>query len=238
MSSRNDLDLYERRAAEWGDPRSRTFRSLRSVKRHHLSLLRGLLADERVALAVDLGCGGGLLTAPLAALAGRAVGVDLSGASLAAARRAAAETDAGACSFVRADVRRLPLVGESADLVVLSDVLEHVERPAEALREAARVLRPGGWLFANTLNATRRSRLLAVTLAEGLGLIPRGTHDPRLFIAPERLVADAAAAGLRLVRLEGECPRLLRTLFTWTIHVRSCADTAVGYNAVFEKGAA
>ena len=233
--TRNDLELYERHAGEWADPRSRVFRSLRAIKAHHLALLQGLASEAaRPDLAVDLGCGGGLLAVPLAELATCVVGLDRSPASLAAARTAAGARGAH-CHFLQADLAQVPLASGCADLVLLSDVLEHVEEPAAGLREAARLLRPGGKLFVNTLNATRRARFLAVTLAESIGLVPRGTHDPRLFIAPERLVADAAAAGLRLVRIEGEVPRVWRTLCTWAIHVRASASLAVAYNAVFER---
>ncbi len=230
---RNDLDLYERHAADWWDERSHTFRSLHAVNRFRVALLEEWLNGRlRGARVVDLGCGGGLMSAPLAERGASVVGVDLSHASLNAARGRGPN---GACAFVRGDVRRAPLRAACADMVLLADVLEHLPDPAAALREAGRLVRPGGLVYVNTINRTARARLLAVALAEGLGLVPRGTHDPALFIGPRELERQAAAAGLRLVRLQGEVPALWRTLRRWTVELRKSESAAVTYSALFEK---
>ncbi len=122
-----------------------------------------------------------------------------------------------------------------ADLALLGDVLEHVPAWTELVREAARVLRPGGHLFASTLNRTASARLLAVGVAEGLGLVPRGTHDPRLFVKPKELCRAARDQGLELVRLEGERPALAATLRSWTLVPRRSASLALSYCALFRK---
>ncbi len=229
----NDLELYEREAAGWWDEGARAFRSLRAIKRHHLGILDRLLAAAPAQRVVDLGCGGGLLAVPLGR-ARRVVGIDRSAASLASAA-GAARRERATSRFVHADLLRAPLRDGCADLVLLSDVIEHVEDPRAALREAARLLAPGGLLFVNTINRNAWARFLAVTLAEGVGLVPRGTHDPRLFVAPEELCAWADEAGLALVRLEGEVPRVLATLRAWAIHVRRSRSLRVSYNAVFRR---
>jgi len=229
---RNDLDLYERHADDWWDDRSDAFRSLHGVNRFRARLVvEWFGARLPGALVVDLGCGGGLLAAPMLAHGARLVGVDLSHASLRAAR---AHLD-GHSLFVQGDALRSPVSAASADIVLLADVLEHVEDPLAPLREAARLLRPGGLVYVNTINSGLRARLLAVTLAEGLGLVPRGTHDPALFIAPAALERMAARAGLRLVRLQGEAPALWRTIRHWTIELRRSASSAVTYSALLEK---
>jgi len=235
---RNDLDLYERYSDEWWDPRSSAFRSLRATKGHHLDFLaRTLPASDAARAIVDLGCGGGLLSVPLARRGDRLVGVDLSPGSVVSAQRAAdrARLDA---RFVQGDARRAPVSDACADLVLLSDVLEHVDDPRALFVEAARLVRPGGHLFTNTINSTRRAHLLAVTVAEGLGLVPRGTHDPALFVAPRLLDEAAAACGLERVAIEGEAPRLGRTIRTWTVHLRASRSLAVSYCALFRRPAA
>src|SRR5215207_8401561 len=132
---KNDLDLYERNAAEWWDRGSPAFRSLRSINEHRAQVLLGWVARTVAgAVAVDLGCGGGHLSAPLAAAGARVVGVDVSAGSL----RAARERVPGL--FVRGDARRAPLASARADLVLLADVVEHVVDVAGLLREAARLL--------------------------------------------------------------------------------------------------
>ena len=119
--------------------------------------------------------------------------------------------------------------------MLLTDVLEHLEAPSVALREAARLLVPGGAVFASTINRTLRARLLAVTLGEGIGLIPRGTHDPRLFCRPEELDAVAGSYGLRRHAIQGEAVALWKTLRRFSIHLTAGRSTAVGYSILYRR---
>lgn len=232
MTTRNDLSIYEQRASEWWDPTSRAFRSLHSVNALREALLAGWLGDRlRGARTVDLGCGGGVLARGLARRGARIVGIDRSPKSL----LAAAEHVAG--SFLVGDLRAVPLRTGVADVAILADVLEHVEEPRRAVAEAARVLKPGGMLYVNTINRTRRARWLAVHLAEGLGLVPRGTHDPALFVTPAELRHYGEQHGLQLLRIQGEPVRLLRTLRRWTIELAPGDDVSVSYSALFSRGA-
>ncbi len=226
----NDLGLYESHAADWWDANSATFRSLHGVNEHRLRVLREWIGVELAGrVVVDLGCGGGLLAKPLAEAGARVFGCDLSLGSLAQARKHVKGV------FVNADALRTPLVAECADIVLLADVLEHVESPAEALREASRLLRPGGVVFVNTLNRTYRSRMLAVRLAEGVRLVPRGTHDARLFVRPDDLARAAWRSGLVLEALQGESINVLKTLRTWAVSLRPSGDLSVGYSALLRK---
>ncbi|MEZ5962941.1 MAG: bifunctional 2-polyprenyl-6-hydroxyphenol methylase/3-demethylubiquinol 3-O-methyltransferase UbiG [Planctomycetota bacterium] len=230
--ARNDLTIYDRHADGWWRSDDRTFRSLRAISEFRLAWLeRHLPFSLAGAMVADIGCGGGLLALPLAARGARVVGLDHSLPSLRAAQRQAP----GAAHLVCADLRRCPLRDTSADLVLLADVLEHVADWPAALHEAARLLRPGGALYVNTINRTRRARLLAVHLAEGLGLVPRGTHDAALFVRPEELCRAAAHDGLRCRQLDGEAPRLLATLRTGAIHLRQSRCLALAYTALFLK---
>jgi 2-polyprenyl-6-hydroxyphenyl methylase/3-demethylubiquinone-9 3-methyltransferase len=245
---RNDLTLYERHAAEWWEPGSRWFRSLRSVNEFRFGLLEQWLGPRlRGARVIDLGCGGGFLAEPLARAGARVIGCDLSAASVAAARRHAERSDeaqsdgadaprGGAVApprYVRADAIHPPFRERSADLVLLADVLEHLHEPSAAVHAAAALLRPGGHLYVNTISRSLRARLVAVTLAEGLGLIPRGTHDARLFIRPDELDRWSEAAGLERVRRVGESVRLAKTLATWTVHLRANETDRMAYSVLF-----
>jgi 2-polyprenyl-6-hydroxyphenyl methylase/3-demethylubiquinone-9 3-methyltransferase len=228
----NDLTIYDRHGDGWWREDDRTFRSLRAVSRFRLRwLLQRTPQTLAGALVADLGCGGGLLAVPLAAHGARVVGIDLSRNSLAAARAHAG----GGALFVCADLTRCPLTDGCVDLALLADVLEHVAQWQAAVAEAARLLRPGGLLYVNTINRTKRARLLAVTLGEGLGLLPRGTHDPDLFVRPADLCAAAEASGLRCVALGGEAPRLLATLLAGEVKLRESRSLAVAYGAMFVK---
>lgn len=229
-----DPALFERHASDWWNERSAAFRSLHRIQRFRMARLEewcGPFAGLRV---VDLGCGGGLFAEAIAARGARVIGIDRGPRSLAAARQ---KPGGARAHYVQADLCRTPLRSQSADLVLLADVVEHVDDVAAAVAEAARLLRPGGRLFVNTLNRTLRARLLAVTLSESLRLVPPGTHDPRKFVQPVELLRHATTAGLELVRLEGESPRILSTIRHWAIEVRSSRDLSVLYSALFEKSA-
>jgi 2-polyprenyl-6-hydroxyphenyl methylase/3-demethylubiquinone-9 3-methyltransferase len=217
----------------WWDPACRAFASLRLVSEFRLALLeRWLGGSWHDRTVVDLGCGGSLLGVPLAALGARVLGVDLATKALAAARHRGEARFLGAVG--RLD--RSPVCTASADFVLLADVLEHVDDPAAADAEAARLLRPGGRLFVNTINRTLRSRLFAIGLGEGLGLIPRGTHQWRMFVTPMELDHLAEDVGLLRVQRAGEAPRIWATLRRRAVVLRESKSVAVGYAALFAKG--
>jgi 2-polyprenyl-6-hydroxyphenyl methylase/3-demethylubiquinone-9 3-methyltransferase len=83
------------------------------------------------------------------------------------------------------------------------EVIEHVADPAGFVQDLPTWLAPGGLLIISTPNATGWSKLLTITLAEGLGRVPRGTHDFDRFIAPDRLKSFLADAGLKCIDVEG-----------------------------------
>lgn len=217
----------------WWHPQCRAFASLRSVSQFRLALLREWLGENwRGRTVVDLGCGGGLLAVPLARAGARVIGIDVAPRALRSARR---EQPDGWLPVV-ADLVTPPIPAASADVALLADVLEHVDDPAAVVRAAATMLRPGGSLFVNTIARTRRSRWLAIRLAEGLGYVPRGTHRWEQFVDPPEVAAAAAAGGLVQVAAVGESPRLLSTLVRGAIVLRKSKSFAVGYAMLFRRG--
>lgn len=221
---RNDLGLYEREAARWWDAGSRFAASLHAINRLRLAEVRARLPDPHGVRVVDLGCGGGLMSEPLARAGARVVGCDRGARTVAAARAHGAGVPG--LHYLPGDVRRVPLAAGWADLVLAADVVEHVRGWPAVVAEAARLLRPGGLLYVSTVNRTRRAAWLGVHLAEGLRLVPPGTHDPALFVRPDELAAAGAAAGLRAEAPLGRRLRLLATLATWRVQItpgRSCA---------------
>jgi 2-polyprenyl-6-hydroxyphenyl methylase/3-demethylubiquinone-9 3-methyltransferase len=89
------------------------------------------------------------------------------------------------------------------DLITCMEVIEHVADPVAFVSALARRLAPGGLLVLSTPNATGWSKLLMITIGEGLGRIPKGTHDFDKLIAPERMKALLTDAGLRCIDVEG-----------------------------------
>lgn len=229
--ARNDLGIYDREAQSFWDESSPALRSLRSVGAFHLELIERAWGPHlRGARVVDLGCGGGRMALALAERGALVTGVDQAGSALEAGRDEAARRGFDV-RFVQADLCATPFPDGDFDFVVLGDVLEHLERPERAIAEAARLLAPRGRLFVNTFDRRALSALAVVHLAEGIGLVPRGTHDPRLFVRPSELEEYAASHGLALDGIVWERPRLARTLRTWTIHLAESRRRSFGYSA-------
>jgi 2-polyprenyl-6-hydroxyphenyl methylase/3-demethylubiquinone-9 3-methyltransferase len=196
-------------AGDWWDPdgASSMLHKLNPVR---LAYLRDRIdqhwqADERDLrplagkTALDVGCGAGLLAEPLARLGARVTAIDAARQVIAVAR------DHAAGQRLAIDYRHaavVELVGRF-DLVTAMEVIEHVADPQAFLASLAARLAPGGLMVLSTPNRTARSRLLMITIAEGIGQIPKGTHEHGRFITPEEMKAMMAAAGLTVVDCEG-----------------------------------
>ena len=231
-AQRNDLELYDRHAAEWWDERGRFAASLHGVnalRLRHLTAVYG--ADMRGIDVVDLGCGGGLIAEPLARRGANVIGIDASAKSLDAARAHAAELSG--LSYQLGDIRSPDLPDHCADLVVCADVLEHVEGWPAVVAAAARLLRPGGRLYVTTQNRTWLARILVVHVAETLRVVPPGTHDPDRFIRPDELIAVASEHGLGSPIVLGQRLRLLATIRAWAARLDEGRSTSIGYAAWF-----
>jgi 2-polyprenyl-6-hydroxyphenyl methylase/3-demethylubiquinone-9 3-methyltransferase len=192
---RNDLTIYDRVADRWWSDDVRWVRTLKN-------LVPGRLAwfDRHIDWAgkevLDLGCAGGFMAEAMALRGATVTGIDPAAEAVAAARRHAA----AAGLPIRYDTgvgEALPYGDAAFDAVVCVDVLEHVADLAQVLSEVARVLRPGGLFLYDTINRNPLSRLATITMAEDiLRLLPKGTHDPRLFIKPAELARALHGAGL------------------------------------------
>jgi len=220
---RNDVRQYEELAAEWWRPNG-AFVMLRWLAAARAALIPP--ATRPGAVLVDFGCGGGLLAPYVRDLGYRHVGLDLVPGSL----RLAAEHG---IAPVQADVHAVPLADGSADVVSAGEILEHVADPSTVVAEACRVLRPGGTLVLDTVNATWLGRFVVVTVGERIpGGAPPGIHDPALFVPPAVLVDTCARHGVELnVRGIRPSAGLLRWLFTRRGDVRivPTRSTAVLY---------
>ena len=149
--------------------------------------------------ALDVGCGAGLLAEPLARLGAAVTGLDASAELIAVAREHAKATG------LEIDYRagELEALEGQFDLITCMEVIEHVADPAAFIAALARRLAPGGLLILSTPNATGWAKLLMITIGEGLGKVPRGTHDFAKFIPPERMKVMLGDAGLKCLDVEG-----------------------------------
>jgi 2-polyprenyl-6-hydroxyphenyl methylase / 3-demethylubiquinone-9 3-methyltransferase len=201
---------FGRLAADWWDPKgsSAMLHRLNPVRlryiRDQLNLHWNLDEHDRRPLAgksaADVGCGAGLLCEPLARLGAEVVGIDAAPENIAAARLHA-EGQGLAIDYRAGSIDVLG--AEPFDLITSLEVLEHVEDPAAFVRGLAAAVAPGGLMILSTPNRTPLSRLAMITLGEGLGAIPRGTHDWDRFVTPEELRAHVEAAGLEVLDVTG-----------------------------------
>ncbi len=150
--------------------------------------------------ALDVGCGAGLLCEPLARLGAAVTGIDAAPENIAAAQAHAA----GQGLSIDYRATGVETLGEAGfDLVTSMEVIEHVQDPALFVRGLADALAPDGLMILSTPNRTPLSRLALITIGEGLGGIPKGTHDWSAFLTPDELEALLVGAGLRVTDVTG-----------------------------------
>lgn len=231
-----EIAKFERMAAEWWNPDGK-FRPLHRfnpvrlgyvrdrVAAHHGRDIRGArpLSGLRIA---DIGCGGGLLCEPLTRLGAALVGIDPAPANIAVARLHA-ERGGLAIDYRATTAEVLAASGESFDVVMAMEVVEHVADVPAFIATCANLLRPGGILFVATINRTLKAYALAIVGAERvLRWLPPGTHDYRKLVRPEELTSAFAAA--RLIETERAGVSYNPLTDAWRIS----ADTDVNYIVV------
>lgn len=203
-TQRNDLELYDRVADQWWSDEVRWIRTLKNMVPGRLSHFDNLVSWQGKHV-LDLGCAGGFMAEALADRGAIVSGIDPAADAIAAARAHAGDRP------ITYDVgvgEALPYEDGAFDHVVCVDVLEHVQDLDQVCREVARVLKPGGTFLFDTINRNLLARLAVITAAEDvLRLLPKGTHDPAMFIKPAELKASLDQAGLTMHKITGLGPR-------------------------------
>ncbi|MEA1677307.1 bifunctional 2-polyprenyl-6-hydroxyphenol methylase/3-demethylubiquinol 3-O-methyltransferase UbiG [Nitrospirillum sp. BR 11163] len=200
-------------AAEWWDEAGK-FRPLHKLNPVRLEYLRDRICAHfgRDPLAprpltglrlVDIGCGGGLLSEPLARMGADVVGIDAAERNVKTAATHAMETGTPV-DYRHTTAEDLVAAGETFDAVLSLEVVEHVADVPLFLDSLAALMKPEGLLVMATLNRTPKSYLMAIIGAEYvLRWLPRGTHDWRKFLKPSELAAGLRATGLTVREVMG-----------------------------------
>ena len=237
----DEVARFSRISGQWWDPRG-PMAALHKFNPVRLAYIRDRSAshfdrdparlDSLAGLRIlDIGCGGGILAEPLARLGAAVLGADPSDSNIAVAQRHAVQSGLS-IDYRNVSAEDLAAAGESFDIVLAMEVVEHVTDVAMFVDVAAGMVKPGGLLFVATLNRTVKSFALAIVGAEYvLRWLPRGTHQWDKFVTPNELEIAVEQSGLRVADETGVIYNLLAD--RWQLS----SDMDVNYMVVAEKAA-
>ncbi len=193
-----EIERFSRIAEEWWDPAGK-FAPLHRLNPVRIGYIRDRAAThwQRDALSgaplegldlLDIGCGGGLLSEPMARLGAAVTGIDAAERNIATASLHA-DGQGLAIDYRATTAESLAGAGKRYDIVLALEIVEHVADVDLFLRTCGGLVKPGGLLFLSTLNRTAKSWALAIAGAEYvLRWLPRGTHDWKKFLKPSEVV--------------------------------------------------
>jgi 2-polyprenyl-6-hydroxyphenyl methylase/3-demethylubiquinone-9 3-methyltransferase len=228
-----ELAKFGALAHRWWDPESEMFGPLHRINPLRLDWIERIAGGLDGKRALDVGCGGGILSESMAARGASVLGVDLSEKALGVARLHKLESGAAVdYRLVGAEELAVEMPG-AFDVVTCMEMVEHVPDPGSTVAACAALARPGGTVIVSTINRNPKSYLFAIIGAEYvLKLLPRGTHDWARFIRPSELAGHARRAGLDLAASTGLVYNPLTKVFRL-----DPLDTDVNYIAAFRKAA-
>jgi 2-polyprenyl-6-hydroxyphenyl methylase / 3-demethylubiquinone-9 3-methyltransferase len=229
-----EIAKFEAMAAEWWDPQGK-FKPLHMLNPCRLDYITAQIAHEfgrelgkprpfKGLRILDIGCGGGLITEPMARLGAEVLGADAAPTNIEVAKMHAAESELD-IDYRHVTAEDLAADHEVFDVVLALEIVEHVANPAEFVDTCARLLKPGGILILSTINRTAKSFAMAIVGAEWvMRWLPKGTHDWKRFILPDELEAMAKAARLDPLDRKG----MVFNPLTWSWKI-SHRDLSVNY---------
>ncbi len=234
----SEIQRFNRLGAIWWDPMGpmRPLHVVNALRLHYVTdLVSAHFARDPLALKLDdlrildVGCGGGLLSEPLARMGAQVVGVDASRGNIDAARRHAlaqgVEVD-----YRLGEAGNVLSHNELFDVVLALEVVEHVSDVPAFMKRAAASLAPGGLLFVSTINRTLKSFVFAILGAEYvLRVLPRGTHNWKLFVSPTEITAALGDQNFKRIDLRGMKYNPFTRTSKWSKSI------SVNYIAVYES---
>ena len=208
-----EVAKFQAMAEEWWDPNGK-FKPLHMLNPCRLDYITAQIAAEfgrdltgdlpfKGLRILDIGCGGGLLSEPMARLGADVVGADAAERNIPVAQ-VHAEQAGLVIDYRHTSAEALAEAGEVFDAVLNMEVVEHVADPLIYLTACRQLLKPGGLMVCSTINRNPKSFMMAIVGAEFvMRWLPKGTHDWNKFITPDELFDLLEAAGLRPVDRKG-----------------------------------
>ena len=235
-----EVAKFEAMAAEWWDPKGK-FKPLHLMNPCRLDYITLQIAAEygrdlkgaqpfQGLRVLDIGCGGGLLSEPMARLGATVVGADAAARNIPVAQ-VHAEKMGLSIDYRVTTAEDLAAAGERFDVVLNMEVVEHVADPQGYLTACQELLKPGGIMICSTLNRNPQSFMMAIIGAERvMRWLPKGTHDWQKFITPDELYTLIERAGLTPLDRKG----MVFNPVTWSWRV-SARDLSVNYVTTSRK---
>jgi 2-polyprenyl-6-hydroxyphenyl methylase/3-demethylubiquinone-9 3-methyltransferase len=209
----SEVDRFSAMAAEWWSPTGK-FRPLHKFNPVRIEYIRDRVSahfgrDPKAHLplsglrVLDIGCGGGLLSEPVARMGASVVGADASEKNIGIARTHA-EQSGVTVDYRAVTAEQLAADGEQFDVVLNMEVVEHVADVAFFMETCASLVKPGGLMFVATINRTLKAAALAIVGAEYvLRWLPRGTHQYEKLVRPEEIEAPLGLGGMTVTERTG-----------------------------------
>lgn len=230
----DEVAKFEAMAAEWWDPNGK-FKPLHMLNPCRLDYITTQIAEEfdrdlnskqpfEGLRILDIGCGGGLLSEPMARLGADVVGADAAGGNLPVARLHAEQSNL-TIDYRHTTAEAMAADGEQFDAVLNMEVVEHVADPLTFLTACQQLLKPGGLHLCSTINRNAKSFAMAIIGAEYvMRWLPKGTHEWNKFITPDELYELLVQAELTPVDKKGFV--FNPVLWNWSLSTR---DLSVNY---------
>jgi 2-polyprenyl-6-hydroxyphenyl methylase/3-demethylubiquinone-9 3-methyltransferase len=237
-----EIEKFQAMAAEWWDENGK-FKPLHMLNPCRLDYITNQIAGEfdrdlktplpfKGLRILDIGCGGGLLSEPMARLGADVIGADAAAGNIPVAQ-VHAEQSGLTIDYRHTTAEALAEAGEQFDVVLNMEVVEHVASPIDYLTACRQLLKPGGLQICSTLNRNPKSFMVAIVGAEHvMRWLPKGTHEWSKFITPDELFELLRHAGLTPVDRKG----FVFNPITWSWRL-SDRDLSVNYVTASTKPA-
>ncbi len=210
---KSEIDHFSTLAREWWNPTGK-FKPLHKFNPVRLTYIRETLCEHfdrdvkspdalNGLRILDIGCGGGLLCEPVARMGADVVGADASETNIEVAKIHAQQSGVDV-DYRATTAEELVVQGETFDVVLNMEVVEHVADVNIFMDACAQMVKPGGLMIVATINRTMKARALAIFMAENvLRWLPRGTHQYEKLVRPEEIAGPLEQAGMSVVETTG-----------------------------------